>query len=152
MIRRADMKDFDRIMELMINFANSSPLSAHHDPDYNDQYVRNLLAHISKNGVIVVGEVDGNIQGMLIASINPDPWLPHVKVLREMAWWVEPVARNTTLGYKLLKKYIHYGEKLKSAGVIDAFTLTLMEISPEFDLEKRGWAKIEHNYMYEGVN
>jgi hypothetical protein len=88
---------------------------------------------------------------MLIASIVNDPWLPEIRILREMAWWVEPCVRESTLGYKLLKKYIEYGEKMKHAGVIDQFMLTLMEISPDFDLEKRGWYKAEQNYMFEGV-
>ena len=151
MIRRAGLEDFDRIMEMMINFANSSPLHAHHNPKYNDTYVRNLLVHIIKNGVIILGEQDSRVEGMLIAQICNDPWLPDVKILREMAWWVEPCARKGTLGYKLLKKYIEYGEKMKSAGMIDDFTLTLMEISPDFNLEKRGWSKIEHNYVYQGA-
>ena len=103
------------------------------------------------NGVIIVGEYQDNIEGMLIAHINHDPWLPEVKVLREMAWWVEPPARSSTLGYKLLRKYIEYGEKMKQHGVIDEFMLTLMEISPDFDLEKRGWNKVEHNYVFEGA-
>jgi hypothetical protein len=151
MIRRAGIDDFDRIMELMINFANTSPLTEHHNPQYNTKYVKNLLCGIMKNGVIIVGEKDGEIQGMLIASINNDPWLPEIRILREMAWWVEPCVRESSLGYKLLKKYIEYGEKMKHAGVIDQFMLTLMEISPDFDLEKRGWYKAEQNYMFEGV-
>ena len=152
MIRRAGIEDFDRIMEMMINFANSSPLNAHHNPQYNDLYVRNLLCDIIKNGVIIVGEHHGNIEGMLIARISNDPWLPEIKILREMAWWVEPCARQSSLGYKLLKKYIQYGEKMKDAHMIDDFTLTLMTQSPDFDLEKRGWNKVERNYVYEGVN
>jgi hypothetical protein len=152
MIKRAGIEDFDRIMEMMINFANHSPFEAHHNPQYNDTYVRNLLVSIIKNGIVLVGEQRGEIQGMLIAAINPDPWLPQVKTMKEIAWWVEPIARNSTLGYKLLKKYIEYGEKMTDAGVIDGFTLTNMEISPDFDLEKRGWKPIERNYLYEGVN
>jgi N-acetylglutamate synthase-like GNAT family acetyltransferase len=151
MIRRAGIDDFDRIMELMINFANTSPLTEHHNPQYNTKYVKTLLCGIMKNGVIIVGEKDGEIQGILIASIVNDPWLPEIRILREMAWWVEPCVRESSLGYKLLKKYIEYGEKMKHAGVIDQFMLTLMEISPDFDLEKRGWYKAEQNYMFEGV-
>jgi hypothetical protein len=41
---------------------------------------------------------------------------------------------------------------MQDASVIDGFTLTNMEISPDFDLEKRGWKPIERNYLYEGVN
>jgi len=150
MIRFADIKDFDRIMDMMINFANSSPYAAHHNPQYNDRHVRTLLSHIMQNGVIIVGEADGELQGMLIGMINSDPWLPHVKTMREIAWWVEEPYRMTSLGYKLLKKYVDVGEQLQQTGKIDGFTLTLMTQSPEFDLEKRGWSQVERNYVYKG--
>ena len=150
MIRHADLKDFDKIMDMMINFANSSPYKAHHNPQYNDRHVRTLLTHIMQNGVILVGEVDGELQGMLIGIINQDPWLPQVKTMREIAWWVEEPYRMTSLGYKLLKKYVDVGEQLQQKGKIDGFTLTLMEQSPDLDLEKRGWNKVERNYMFEG--
>ena len=151
MIRHATLQDFDRIMEMMINFANSSPYGAQHNPDYNDEYVRRLLCEFIKQGVILVGTVKGEIQGMLIAGITPDVWLPHIKIMKEVAWWVEPEHRMGTLGYKLLKKYIDSGEKLVENSIIDAFTLTNMEISPDFNLEKRGWREVETNYIYEGV-
>jgi len=150
MIRFADIKDFDRIMEMMINFANSSPYAAHHNPQYNDRHVRSLLSHTMKNGVIIVGEVENTVQGMLIALVDSDPWLPHVKTMRELAWWVEEPYRMTSLGYKLLKKYVDVGKQLQQNSKIDGFTLTLMTQSPEFDLEKRGWTKVERNYMFEG--
>ena len=88
---------------------------------------------------------------MLIAGITPDAWLQHRKIMKEVAWWVEPEHRMGTLGYKLLKKYIDSGEKLVENSIIDAFTLTNMEISPDFNLEKRGWREVETNYIYEGV-
>jgi len=150
MIRFADIKDFDRIMDMMINFANSSPYAAHHDPQYNDRHVRTLLSHIMQNGVIIVGEADGELQGMLIGMINSDPWLPHVKTMREIAWWVEEPYRMTSLGYKLLKKYVDVGEQLQQTGKIDGFTLTLMSQSPDLNLEKRGWSQVERNYVYKG--
>lgn len=151
MIRHATLQDFDRIMEMMINFANSSPFFAQHDPDYNDEYVRRLLCQFIKQGVILVGEIKGEIQGMLIAGILPDIWLPEVTTMKEIAWWVEPEHRMGSLGYKLLKKYVDCGEKMVEKDVIAGFTLTNMEISPDFNLEKRGWSKVETNYIYEGV-
>jgi hypothetical protein len=138
-------------MEMMINFANSSPYSAQHNPDYNDEYVRRLLCQFKSQGVILVGEIKGEIQGMLIAGIAPDVWLPQLKAMKEIAWWVEPEHRMTSLGYRLLKEYVKCGEKMKEHDIIDTFTLTNMEISPDFDLEKRGWRPIEKNYVYEGV-
>jgi hypothetical protein len=151
MIRHATLQDFDRIMEMMIDFANSSPYEAQHMPQYNDEYVRRLLCNFMSQGVILLGEQKGEVVGMLIAGIAPDVWLPHVKTMKEVAWWVEPEHRFSTLGFRLLKEYIKCGEKMVENGNIDGFTLTNMEISPDFDLEKRGWKKIESNYLFEGV-
>ena len=151
MIRTATIQDFDRIMEMMINFANSSPYDAHHQPKYNDEYVRRLLVQFIKAGVILVGEINDRIEGMLIAGITPDIWLPQVKTMKEVAWWVEPEHRMSSLGYRLLKEYIKCGEKLVESDIIEGFTLTNMMQSPDFDLEKRGWRPVETNYVYEGV-
>ena len=87
---------------------------------------------------------------MIIGLIFEDMWLPQVKTLKEVAWWVEEEYRNTSMGYKLLLEYVKFGKKLKKAGSVDNFTLTNMSISPDFDLEKRGWREIETNYVYEG--
>tara|TARA_R110000796_G_scaffold73508_3_gene165314 strand:+ start:6344 stop:6802 length:459 start_codon:yes stop_codon:yes gene_type:complete len=150
-IRHATLQDYDRIMEMMINFANSSPFESLQQPDFNDMYIRKLLDSFLKNGVILLGEREDKIQGMLIAQIIPDVWLPHITSLREIAWWVEPEARMSSMGYRLLKEYVKVGEKLQEKDIIKGFTLTNMEISPDFNLEKRGWAPIETNYIYEGV-
>ena len=151
MVRHATLQDFDKIMEMMIDFANSSPYEAQHMPQYNDEYVRRLLCNFISQGVILLGEVKGEVVGMLIAGISPDVWLPHVKTMKEVAWWVEPEHRFSTIGFRLLKEYIKCGEIMVEKGIIDGFTLTNMEISPDFDLEKRGWKKIESNYLFEGV-
>jgi len=87
----------------------------------------------------------------LIAGIAPDVWLPNVKAMKEIAWWVEPEHRGSSLGYRLLKEYVKCGEKMVEKNIIDTFTLTNMEISPDFNLKKRGWRPIETNYVYEGV-
>lgn len=149
-IRFAGIKDFDRIMSLMINFANAAPVEALHNPKYNYRGVQNLLTMILKSGTIIVGEVDGVIQGMLIAGVDSNPWLPHVKTLKEMAWWVEPEYRNTSLGYRILKEYIRVGKLGQEVGAISNFTITTLMDSPIRDMEKFGWIPIEKNYVYEG--
>jgi len=151
MIRPATIQDYDAIMAMMINFANSSPFSPLHDPKYNDMYIRRLLDSFGKNGCILLGEKDGVVQGMLIAQIQTDAWLPEIRTMKEIAWWVEPAQRMSSMGYRLLKEYIKIGEKLQEKDIIQGFTLTNMETSPDFDLEKRGWRPIETNYIYEGV-
>jgi hypothetical protein len=152
MIRHAGLKDFDRVMELMVNFANSAPVSAYHDPEYNYRGVQHFLAGVKNAGCILVAEHEDTIQGMLIAQVLCDPWLPHIKTMKEMAWWVEPEYRHTSMGYRLLMEYVKFGKELQQKEIIENFVLTNMTISPDFDLEKRGWRPIETNYVYEGVN
>lgn len=152
MIRHADLKDFDRIMALMVNFANAAPVDTYHEPQYNHRGVQHFLARVKSAGCILVGEADDQIQGMLIAQIMSDPWLPNHLVLKEIAWWVEPQYRNTSLGYRLLMEYVKFGKDLQHRGIVQNFVLTNMVTSPDFDLEKRGWRAIETNYVYEGVN
>jgi hypothetical protein len=151
MIRQATIQDYDAIMAMMINFANSSPYSALHNPVYNDMYIRRLLDSFGKEGCILLGIKDNEVVSMLIAQIQTDAWLPEISTMKEIAWWVEPAQRMSSMGYRLLKEYIKIGEKLQEKDIIQGFTLTNMEISPDYDLEKRGWRPIETNYIYEGV-
>jgi hypothetical protein len=151
MIRQATIQDYDSIMAMMINFANSSPYNALHNPVYNDMYIRRLLDSFGKEGCILLGIKDNEVVSMLIAQIQTDAWLPEIKTMKEVAWWVEPKHRHSSLGYRLLKEYVKIGKALVEKEIIEGFTLTNMEISPDFDLEKRGWRPIETNYIYEGV-
>jgi hypothetical protein len=149
-IRKAELQDFDRIMEMMIDFANSSPYEPQNEPEYGDTYVRRLLCSFMAAGCIFLAEHEDKIIGMLIAQIQPDSWLPHIKTMREIAWWVDPEHRMGSAGYKLLLRYIKYGKALQEAEEIQGFTLTNMEQSPDFNLEKRGWTPMERNYLYQG--
>lgn len=151
MIRYADIKDFDRIIEMLVNYANHAPIAALHNPIYNLRRIQHALAGIISNGCIILAtDKDDVAQGMLIAAIIPDFWLPQVKTLRELAWWVEPEYRNTTMGYRLMSEYLDYGERLKEAGTVENFTLSLLAISPDLKLEKRGFRNIETTYVFEG--
>lgn len=151
MIRRAGIKDSQRIMEMLENFANAAPVDFYHNPKYNTRHVMNQLGEINHAGVILLGEIDGRAEGMIIAKICSDPWLPQIKVMREMAWWVEPDHRMGTLGYKLLKEYSRICCDLKERKIITAFTITTLTDSPINDMKRFGWRPIEQNYMYEEV-
>ena len=44
--------------------------------------------------------------------IQGDMWLPEVKSMREIAWWVDPEHRGSSAGAKLLKEYVGVGDRL----------------------------------------
>lgn len=148
MIRYATIRDFDRIMEMMKNFANASPLDIYHNPKYNERSIKNILVRISQNGCILVADdSEGIPRGMVIAAIEPDLWLSHIRVLREIAWWVEPEYRKTTMGYRLIREYMRTIEKLKENNLINYGTLATLTNSPIRDMERWGWRGIQQQYI-----
>lgn len=149
MIRSARFSDYNRVVEMLANFADHAPLDLFHDANYDMQRVLRVLQHIQSTGCIIVA-VDklDTPQGMIIGSIVPDVWMPELQFLREIAWWVEPEYRGTSMGYRLLCEYRDFGCDLVHRGITQGTILTNMAQSPDFDLEKRGWERIESNYIY----
>jgi len=149
-VRSALVKDYDDIRRLMIDFANSNPVEDLHNPQYDFTHVNRVIDHILKTGLAIVAEEHGRVIGMLLATIQGDLWLPHVKRMTEVAWWVEEKYRGTTAGARLLNHYVTIGLELKDKGIISSFTLTTLATTPELKLEQRGWEAIDYNWMYRG--
>ena len=149
-IKTATVADDDAIIEILREFAEEQPLGRLkvEAKDYNDHHVRKILDAVRKRGIILLAHKGEVIQGVFMAIINPDIWLPTVKTLNELGWWVNPEHRNSSAGLRLLKEYTKIGEKMVKDKTISTFTMTLLEDSPIKDLQKRGWAPVETNYVY----
>jgi GNAT superfamily N-acetyltransferase len=65
----------------------------------------------------------------------------------ELAWYVKPEFRNTTIGYRLLKEYVDYGKQLKEEGRIRVFSIAKMVTSPDIKYNKFGFTKIDENWI-----
>lgn len=150
MIKQADVKDFDKIKKMFINFANSAPVDYLHNPQYDDNHIDQILFHVSRNGVLLLAEEKGKPAGFFIALPAQDYWLPKLPpVMREAAWWVEPEYRDGTIGGKLFLQYLQICKEFKKRGLITGYTMTLMEQSPNIKLEKYGFKPIETIYYAE---
>ena len=149
-VRNARIKDYEDIKRLMIDFANNNPVEDLQLPNYSDKHVNRLLDHLTKEGLALVCETEGRVIGMLLASIQGDIWLPHIKRMTEIAWWVETEYRGTTAGARLLHEYISIGKKLTDNKIISSFTLTTLASTPDLKLQERGWESIDYNWVYRG--
>ena len=149
-VRSATIKDYADIKRLMIDFANNNPVEDLQTPEYNDMHVNRLLDHLTHEGVSLVCEDKGKVIGMILASIQGDIWLPHVKRMTEIAWWVESEYRGTTAGARLLHEYITIGKRLTDEKIISSFTLTTLATTPDLKLQERGWESIDYNWVYRG--
>lgn len=110
------------------------------NPEYWDQL---LLQIFAGRGVVFLSEG----KGLLMGLITPSLWCNKHFVLNELAWWVKPEYRKGIVGYKLLKKYIEYGEKLKQEKRILFYTLSKLSISPSIDYAKLGFTKLDENWI-----
>lgn len=143
MIRVATKHDKAQIIEMMKLFRAESKIEQFQDLD-NEPYWNRLLDNILAGMGIIYIE-DG--KGLLMALITHTAWCDKTFQMYELAWYVKPEYRNTTIGYRLLKSYIDYGKKLKESGRIKIFSIAKMVTSPDLKYEKFGFSKLDENWI-----
>jgi GNAT superfamily N-acetyltransferase len=145
-IRLADRWDIPEIIEMLREYRGQTPWSRLALCD-NEPYIRELLSHILAGmGQIFIAERNEEVVGMLLAIKNSNIWDPDLYVINEMAFWVRPEHRGTTAGYRLLTAYRDYCEQERSAGRIEAYTLSKMTTSPDLDYGRFGFEKLEETW------
>ena len=148
MIRKATRYDIPMLLNLIKEYSKEIPMDVYKKKEWHDEeYVKKLLFTLIKvRGFILI---DDDFRGMLLAVIFPNIWCPKVFELHELAWWVEPEARNTSLGGRLWLEFNKEAQKLLDENRIGAVYTSLMENSPLIDYEKRGFKKLETKYFRE---
>lgn len=143
MIRQATRHDKKQIIELMKLFRTESGIKQYQTLD-NEQYWNRMLDTILSGAGVVFIE-DG--VGLIMAIITPTIWCDKTLYMQELAWYVKPAQRNTSIGYRLLKKYIEYGKQLKGEGRISMFAIAKMVTSPDIKYGKFGFTKLDENWI-----
>jgi GNAT superfamily N-acetyltransferase len=143
MIRQATKFDKTEITEIMRMFRDEADLPEYLDAE--DDAYWNLLLDTMLVGKGVIFLEEG--KGLLMAIIHPTIWSNKVYSMQELAWYVKPEFRHTTVGYRLLKAYIEYGEELKKDGRIKFFSVSKMDTSPDIKYQKFGFRKKDENWI-----
>jgi GNAT superfamily N-acetyltransferase len=142
-IRQANKFDKQEIIDLMIEFKNESNIEALREVNNPEYWHRLLDTIIAGAGIIYIEQGKGLIMGI----ISPSIWCDKTLQLYELAWFVKPEYRNTSLGSRLLKSYLDYGKKLKESGRIKYFTMAKMITSPDIKYERFGFKKLDENWI-----
>jgi len=82
---------------------------------------------------------------MLLAVCVPFLWDNSQLIMSEVAYWVEPEYRNSTAGYRLLKKYTEMCEDLRDSGRIVNYTVSQLA-GQELDYSRFGFKPIEQTW------
>lgn len=110
MIRQAtrdDMQALHRMARHFIEYGKHATFMSITDADLEASIGRLLDAGLC----VFVAELNGDVVGMLVAAIT-SPWFaPHIRMASELAWWMEPEARGTTIAIRLVKEYESWAVK-----------------------------------------
>ena len=142
-MRKANKFDKQDVIDLMVGFKNESGIQALSEIN-NPEYWHCLLDTILAGAGIIYLEPN---KGLIMGIIAPSLWCNKTLQLSEMAWYVKPEHRTGSLGYRLLKEYVKYGNELKESGRIKFFTMTKMPTSPDIKYNKFGFTKLDENWI-----
>jgi hypothetical protein len=143
MIRQATRHDKQQIIVMMKLFRREANIQQYKNLD-NEPYWNRLLDTILAGAGVIYIE-DG--VGLIMALITPSVWCDKTLYMQELAWYVVPEKRNTSIGYRLLKKYVEYGNELKAQGRIAMFAMAKMVTSPDIKYGKFGFTKLDENWI-----
>lgn len=140
-LRSATVEDADDIFALAQRFAAGTDYGALVTP--NRDAITRLLHWLLKDGAVFVGEVDGHLVGMLALAIITNPMSGELQG-EELAWWVDPAHRKTTLGPRLL----HAAELFCATQGITVLRMVAPTGSGVGDhYRKRGYIPVETSYF-----
>jgi len=146
MIRKATKYDIPKLLQMVNGYAAEFPCGLANDPQWFDEkYLSSLLMTIIAGCGFVL--MDDDERGFLAAIIVPNVWNPKILELSELAWWVYPEHRNSTIGGKLWIEFDREAEKLKASGRIKLIKTSLTVKSPKINFEKRGYTMLETAYI-----
>ena len=143
MIRQATKYDKTQIILMMKQFRAEADFPELLKVNNEEHWNTMLDGIFAGQGIVFLEEG----KGLLMAMILPTIWCNKTFAMHELAWYVCPEERNTTIGFRLFAAYLAYGKQLKEQGRITYFTITKMDTSPNFKYEKYGFRKKDENWI-----
>ena len=147
MLRNATPYDIPVILDMLRHYRQATPVPFFEEID-DAEYITNLLTEImAGKGVALVAEKP-HVVGMLLAVVMPSIWSPRHLLLTELAYWVEPEHRGSSIAYRLLKAYEQIGEQLKMEGRVQNYLISKMVNSPDLRYDRFGFRKLEEFWVH----
>jgi hypothetical protein len=148
MIRKINRFDYDEVIDIMVDFADATTMKGYKEYGYNRESIKKILLRCEVGGISLCSTTEeGRIQGIILSLRDRDLWIPEIIRMRELAWWVRPEYRNTTVGARLFHAYTKAADELVSKGEIVSYTVSKMSFSPNLDYERRGFRFLESTYI-----
>lgn len=138
MIRKATIEDVNALTEMGIKFGEASPYKDYFTKDK----VRTIADLCAQNLIDFVAFIDDQNKGMIVGHASKF-LLGEVKVATEIAWWVNPEDRKTSVGKELLEAFEQWA---KDEGCKIISMISIDETLGTY-YEKCGYKLTERSYM-----
>jgi N-acetylglutamate synthase-like GNAT family acetyltransferase len=114
------------------------------------KFVHNLLS--KKIGKVFVLDINNEVVGMLGVAASPCFYNNNVLRVQECFWWITPEHRNSRESIKLFNKVEEWAKEINAHQIMVSSTATLNPEKLEKFYIKKGFKKVDINYVKDVKN
>jgi len=145
-MRYATQYDMPHLLEMMRAYAEEAGVETLKN-NQNESHVRMLFYQMLKGRGFVL--IDDQFRGFLAAYVTSNFWNDSVKELHEVAWWVMPEYRNTSVGGRLWLRFNKLAQDMLDQGRVHVVLTSLMHNSPEINYARYDFKPMQATFFRE---
>lgn len=143
MIRIAKESDFPRLVELGRAMHAEGTYSA---LPFDPAVLLKSLAMVREKHFICVHEIEGHVDGVMVAVIAPS-WFGPGRTASDLALFVEPAARGGTAAFRLIEAFVRWATAQKVDGMYLGVTTGVHPEQTGRLYERLGFSPVGGFYM-----
>jgi N-acetylglutamate synthase-like GNAT family acetyltransferase len=145
-MRYATKYDMPHLIEMMKAYADEAGIETLKQ-NQNEEHVKELFYEMIKGRGFVL--IDDQFRGFLAAYVTRNFWNSSVKELHEVAWWVEPEFRDTSVGGKLWLRFNKLAQDMLNQKRVQIVCTSLMPNSPNIDYTRYNFKPMQATFFRE---
>ena len=148
-LKVAQYSDLENLIPMSVEFVNFAYPTQEIDLLRVRETLSSLILGTPHNSIILLGYVNDSLSGMISGALAPCMWNLS-KTTIELWWWVDPKARQTSVGQELRTAFEHWSKSIVKA---DRISMASLAHSRDQALDRiyrrNGFEKIETTYVKE---
>lgn len=145
-MRYATKYDIPHLIDMMKAYADEAGIETLKQ-NQNEGHVKALFFEMIKGRGFVL--IDNQFRGFLAAYVTRNFWNNAVKELHEVAWWVVPEFRDTSVGGKLWLRFNKLAQDMLEQKRVHIVCTSLMPNSPNIDYTRYNFKPMQATFFRE---
>ncbi len=145
-MRYATKYDMPHLIQMMKAYADEAGIETLKQ-NQNEGHVKALFYEMIKGRGFVL--IDDQFRGFLAAYVTRNFWNNAVKELHEVAWWVVPEFRDTSVGGKLWLRFNKLAQDMLNQKRVHIVCTSLMPNSPNIDYTRYNFKPMQATFFRE---